>query len=389
MGLLHRAIFLDLVRVFLLALLAITGIFVLAGVVQEASRQGLAPEQIYLVVPLLLPGTLPFTVPATTLFAVSVVYGRLAGDNEITAIKAAGIPLRTIIWPALLLGLLLSGVILGLYLEFIPHTHHHLRGMVLNNFENLIYARLRQNLSFKEPKVPYSMHVHSVQGRLLVKPIFKVMDEEGKEKAIIWAEEAELHVNLEKGVIVLEMVNAQVNDPKGQNLFLPRETVEVPVPNVNDTRMVRARERSMTEILQRRREVLAELRAMEDFPPPAPRPPESAGGQQKRNQRNQLEILQRELGELDVEWAARPALALGCFFFALIGCPVAIWFQKRDYLSNFVTCFLPIVLVNYPLVMMAMQLGKADKLDPNLGMWIGNGVLGGVGVLLLRWVGRH
>ena len=45
------------------------------------------------VIPLLIPNTLPYTLPTTTLFATCVIYGRLAHDNEILAVKAAGIPL--------------------------------------------------------------------------------------------------------------------------------------------------------------------------------------------------------------------------------------------------------------------------------------------------------
>ena len=417
MGLLFRSIFFDLVRVFLLALLAITSIFVLGGLAQEASRQGVGPEHLALVIPLLLPGMLPFTVPATTLFAVSVVYGRMSGDNEITAVKAAGIPLRMIVWPALLLGLLLSGIIMSIYVEFIPHTHHRLRSLVLNNFESVIYTRLRQSLSFKEPKVPYCVFVKNVQGRVLVGPVFKALDDDGKEKAVIMADTAELHVDLDNNVIQLDMLDCKVTQANGQSFNSPREIVPWPLPNMNESRMVRARERSMSEILERRAAVVSEMaetgrkldalqqkldrkqrgvKEAEAAKPPVPPLPPGAEVKPPRNLEAdlkglqvQLETLKRELGELDVEWAMRPALALGCFFFALIGCPVAIWFQKRDYLSNFVTCFLPIVVVNYPLLMLAMQLGKSQKFDPTFGMWLGNGLLGLAGLVILRWVSKH
>ena len=82
---LQRMIFWELFRVFLFALCGISGLFMLGGVVQEASQRGLSPSQIGVVIPLLLPTTLPYTVPATLLFATCVVYGRLAQDNEINA----------------------------------------------------------------------------------------------------------------------------------------------------------------------------------------------------------------------------------------------------------------------------------------------------------------
>src|ERR671936_1293661 len=104
MSILHRMILWELVKVFALSLLGITGILLMAGIVAEASQQGLSPAQVLEIIPLLIPSTLPYTIPATTLFASCVVYGRLAADNEILAIKAAGINVATVVKPGLILG---------------------------------------------------------------------------------------------------------------------------------------------------------------------------------------------------------------------------------------------------------------------------------------------
>src|SRR5439155_13015884 len=103
-SILNRMIFGELLRVFLLALAGLTGLFLLGGLVAEATHRGLAPSQVLFVIPLLVPSTLPFTIPATTLFATCVVYGRLAADNEVTAVKAAGVHLGRIIAPSVVLG---------------------------------------------------------------------------------------------------------------------------------------------------------------------------------------------------------------------------------------------------------------------------------------------
>src|SRR3990172_6858897 len=108
MGILRRSILGELVRVFLLALVAFTAMFVVVGLVQEATQQGLNPLQVLCLVPFVVPASLPYTIPATLLLAVTVVYGRLAADNEIVAAKAAGINVMYLIMPALFLGLLLT-----------------------------------------------------------------------------------------------------------------------------------------------------------------------------------------------------------------------------------------------------------------------------------------
>src|SRR5580700_10603847 len=98
-----------------MSLVGITGMLMMAGIVAEASQRGLSPAQILAVIPLLVPNTLPYTIPATTLFATCVVYGRLAADNEILAIKAAGINILSIVSPALFLGVAMTCLTLFFY----------------------------------------------------------------------------------------------------------------------------------------------------------------------------------------------------------------------------------------------------------------------------------
>src|SRR5438874_7505998 len=144
-SLLHRMILWELVKVFVMSLIGITGILLMAGIIAEASQQGLGPAQILTAIPLLVPSTLPYTIPATTLFAACVVYGRLAADNEILAIKSAGINITKVVGPGLLLGLVMSGVTMGLYYHLIPYTHLLLRAMVFNDAEDFIYSMLRKH----------------------------------------------------------------------------------------------------------------------------------------------------------------------------------------------------------------------------------------------------
>src|SRR5881275_2862036 len=120
----------DLCKVFVMSLIGITGILLMAGIIAEASQQGLGPGQILAAIPLLVPSTLPYTIPATTLFAACVVYGRLAADNEILAIKSSGVNILHVVKPGLLLGLAMSATTMGLYYRIIPYTHHLLRTMV-------------------------------------------------------------------------------------------------------------------------------------------------------------------------------------------------------------------------------------------------------------------
>src|SRR5262245_23204427 len=148
----------------------------MAGIVAEASRHGLGPTQILAIIPLIIPSTLPYTIPATTLFATCVVYGRLAHDNEILAIRAAGANVLVVVWPAVLLGVLMTAVTVALYYEVIPTTHYMMRSMFLNDVEDFLYALLRQDGYIRHPKLNYEMYVKRVEGRKLLDTEFKRRD---------------------------------------------------------------------------------------------------------------------------------------------------------------------------------------------------------------------
>ena len=91
----------EVTRSFGLALLTMTAIFVLFMVAAQARDIGLSPNDIIHLVPYVIPSTLPYTIPVSLLFAATVVYGRLAGDNEIIAIKTAGLSVWTVLIPIL------------------------------------------------------------------------------------------------------------------------------------------------------------------------------------------------------------------------------------------------------------------------------------------------
>jgi len=330
---------------------------------------------------LLLPSTLPYTVPATMLFTVAVVYGRLAADNELTAIKASGIPIRVALWPAIILSLVVSASIFALHYEFIPHTHHRLRAMAFNESEDFLYAKLRRDLCFNEPGFNYSIYVREVHGKRLIGPIFKQKNEKGEFSVIASAEEAEIKVDQEKKLILVTLILVDFIR-EGNSGRADRQVIEIPFPKKAD-RIPRPRERSIPEILERQvvaeQEEARQRAALGKFP---------SGSNEDVVQRHRYYEIKREVGELRIEIAERPSLALGCFFFVLIGCPVAIWFQKSDFLSSFVTSFLPIVLVYYPINLLAKNLGK-EGINVYYAMWMGNAVLGVAGLFLLWRLGRR
>src|SRR6202011_3473330 len=94
------------------------------------------------------------------------------------------------------------------------------------------------------------------------------------------------------------------------------------------------------------------------------------------------EFKRQFINQLDVELLMRPALSAGCLFFILVGCPVGIWFSRSDYLSSFITCFMPIVFVYYPCMLCGTNMAKDGRLNPMLMVWSADILIGSVGLVL-------
>jgi lipopolysaccharide export system permease protein len=79
----------------------------------------------------LLPGVLIFSIPLATLAGIIVGFSRMGSDSEIVAMRAAGVGSWTMIWPALLIGLVFTGATAYLHLKEAPEAARDLERIAL------------------------------------------------------------------------------------------------------------------------------------------------------------------------------------------------------------------------------------------------------------------
>jgi len=105
---------------------------------QQASR--LAEVLVYTDLPVsvlggigaaLLPGVLVFSIPLATLAGIIIGFSRMGSDSEIVAMRAAGVGSWTMIWPALVVGLVFSGATVYLHLQEAPRAARDLERVAL------------------------------------------------------------------------------------------------------------------------------------------------------------------------------------------------------------------------------------------------------------------
>jgi lipopolysaccharide export system permease protein len=407
---LHRMIFWELLRVFALTLTGLTGLFLIGLVIQQASQMGLTLIQTLAALPLLVPYTLPYTIPATTLFASCVVYGRLSHDNEAVAMKAAGVNLFTVLRPALTLGLLASAATFGLAHSVIPRTQSSLQRQILKDPEELLYTARKRERVFRAPNFPYVIHVRDVQNRRLVDVVLKkkevVRDAAGKEthtqnyEFTLRAREARLRVVLpdgsnpdDKPMLFIDPDRWVGVDPSGARIEMDaNRPVGVPLPDVFSQKEIGERpmnldwpdlppkaEQFRAELKKAHEQIDYNRKMEQQTPDPAMK---KFFDQNASNLRYLTEHWERQIRNVENEYYMRPALSLGCLVFALIGCPVGMWANRADYLSSFVTCFLPTVFAYYPLLLAGSNMGRDGKVPLPIGVFFADAVTGLVAVFL-------
>ena len=416
-GILNRMIFWELVRVFLLALAALTGLFLIGGIIQQATQFGVSAPRLLRILPLLIPNILPYTIPATVLFATCVVYGRLSHDNEAVALKAAGVDLLTMLRPAFLLGVLAACGTAGLEYAVIPRTQRLLHDEAVRDPDEALYSLLKRERAFRGPNMPYVLYVRDVQDRRLVDVVVKrksikpISPTDDGIEFVARTREAVLVVDPVANTLKIDSKTSwTVKDPKSLVESQDNNPIEIALPDVR----LNLRDRSQTidwddlperiaffrgesEKAARTRQVMLETRPGETLtireqfqiaeaegmePSLLPLDAEERA-KQVGHFHEVSKFLMRTSRTMEWEYHSRPAFAVGCLFFALIGCPLGIWANRADYLSIFVIGFLPVILVYYPLVMAGGGLARDGKVPMVLGVWAADAVAAVAGIVLM------
>ena len=392
MRLLQRYILGELLRVFTFVVSILTVLLIFVGVFREISENGLGPLQALDILPYIIPSLLPFTIPATMLLSVCVVYGRMSGDQEITAAKAAGISVMSLLAPSFALGAVVSVCSLLLTDQVIPWAEANFLRVVTAAMEDILLDKLATEHQASVGQNTIS--VRGVRGKTLIWPTFRYVPSGSKQAVTARAQEAELlKFDFEKREVLLRFLRTQIDIP-GQGRQWAEEW-EQPFPLTMNHGPAKARHSNVRDIhrklitleaknaeIQQERAIAAALTlAIGDFA--------ELGGKRLRNYAVQLESNRTEFFRHHTELHSRFALACSCFFFVLVGSPFAVLQAKRQFLTNFFLCFVPILLLYYPIVLLAMNLSKNGTVDAAWSMWVGNIIIAAVGLFVLRRVTRY
>jgi lipopolysaccharide export system permease protein len=397
MHILTRYVLVELAKVFLTALTGLTLMMIVVGLVKEGSAQGLPPAQTLLLIPYVLPDELRFTLPVTMLLACTTVFARMAGANEVVAVKALGISPLVLLKPAFFLAFLLSIVCVWLNDTAQSWGRAGIENVVLNALESIIYNQLRAQHRYSAAN--FSINVKRVDGRSLLGVTVSMQERGDSPGVTIAAEEAELHLNRAEQKLTISFRNLSI-DMTGSKVNghaeLPEYVLPIPINEASRQRAA-ARLPSTLALWEIPKEIADQRAAIAHFEQDIAL---RAAYQMLTGDFEQLSHpfwgtyvdgradLNRRLCRLLTEPHRRWSAGFSCLCFVLVGAPMAIRMRNRDFLTSFFVCFLPILLVYYPLLMFGVA-GAKDGTVPAYSVWAGNALLLLWGLWLLQRVMRY
>ena len=377
-----------------MTLTAMTAIMIIVGVALEASQQGLGPVAILQLIPYVLPNALLFAIPGTILFTVCGVYGRISSANEVVAVKSLGISPAAVIAPAYVLAFILSVVTVWLNDVAVSWGRDGVHRVVIQSVEEITYGMLRTHKSYSTSR--FSITVKAVEGRMLVRPVLIVYGSAGEAPITITAQEAYLRSDLEKNMLTVLLHDGRMDFHGNATLDFDKIEHEIPLSDAAKKGQQHGKpsnyplRKISTEIVTQREKIdqLERTFAAEAAFQMVSGDLDELTSASWTGVENQLAMARERESRLKTEPYRRLANGFSCLCFVMVGAPLAVWRRYADVWTAFGLCFMPILIVYYPLLLVGVSRAKCGAWPP-YSVWLGNIILALAGLWLLRKVWRY
>jgi lipopolysaccharide export system permease protein len=323
----------------------------------------------------LIPFVWVFALPMGMLTATLLVFGRVSADQELTAARASGVSLISLVMPVLLLSLFCCTLSLWFNVELGPRCRVAYRGLFMEMQSALMNGELPEG-RFVRTFPGYIFFVEkNTGGKLKNLTVYRLQNETNVDLTII-AGSGQLNPDRAANQLALDMndVHTFAVSPEGKpmisswpaltvNFSMNSITNKAPPPRISEMTFIQLRE---------------QLRYLENLKMPATTNTPGVTPEQLK----MLWLQKRMIEPVRVEMNREIAFSFACFGFTLIGIPLGIRVHRRE--TNIgIAIALVLVVVYYAFIMLAQTLAARAELHPHLILWIPNLLFQGVGAVLL------
>ncbi len=377
------------------------------------------------------------SVPMSLLISTVMTYGRMSQDNEITALKAAGVSVSSIIKPAVFFGGFV-GLILCLFNNFVlPDMNYHARLLARDIYQKSPELTIEPGY-FINTIPQYSMIVRDMEGNNF-KDVKIFSKYSGTEQVTIYADKGKL--TSKDDIIILDLENGEIHeiDLEDYNHYrrIKFVTHQITIPiddlllNRNNESVRTDREMKVSEMIQKieknkeymvqvnnriktvldnngiawsedldletilssieilkedSKQITEEKTYRDDIPISEYEIKEKLRSfnnisRQLTNEFMLISNYQKTNNKYMVEIHKKFTLAFACLLFAMTGAPLGILVRKGG-ITIASALSIAFFLVYYIMLIWGEQLADRNLLDPTFGSWMPNIILFIVGLVL-------
>jgi lipopolysaccharide export system permease protein len=321
----------------------------------------------------------------------------MAADGEVATVKASGISPLKLLQPAIIFAALLSPAAVCVSDLAVSWGRPGVNRVVMMSIEDIAYRVLQADHTYTSEQ-GFSIHVREVSGRTLIRPTVTVHNKGANGPIKLSARQGQLSLDPETQTLLLKVVDSRIEGGHVFHTDFPGESeYRIPLskqmakkdPSTQSPSELPLRLISSERIRQdsRTHAAVGELAALTGFSILTSRCEEIAGNSGQVIE-GTLARSKRRLTRLQTEPWRRWAWGFSCFFFVFVGAPLAMIAKTSDYWTTFGLCFIPTLIVYYPLFIFGLEQAKDGNIPP-YGVWLGNGILAMIGMMLIARVRRY
>lgn len=230
---LHWYLMRQIIATLLATVVVFAGILLLGSVIKEVLgvllSQRVALWDIARAIGILIPYILVFALPVGMLTAALLVFGRLSADQELTAMRASGVSLVSLVSPVLLFSGLMCVVCAMVNLDFAPRARQTFKEMLFDFADKNFGVILQAGVFHDFTKAGLTVYVGSVEGtRLTDVSIYEL--ENGRATRVFRAARAELKLDREEQTLGVTLFDGHFMDFNHELPSYFDETTLPPLP---------------------------------------------------------------------------------------------------------------------------------------------------------------
>jgi lipopolysaccharide export system permease protein len=371
---LHKYLTLQVLVSLLLTVAVFTFVLLLGTVLKEIlvllvngqARISTALEAIGLLIPFVCVYALPMGLLTATL----LVFGRFSADQELTAARASGISLLSLVTPVLLLSLLCCGVSAWFNMDLGPRSRVAYLKLIASARAGLMQSQLPAG----QPIYDFPGYIFLV-GENHGGDLKDVTIEWLKYNTTIYAPQGQYAVDATNKVLTLTLFNAVSSTvtSNGTTVLSSFPIWQLPPIDLNTSTNRNSKPNISDMTFWQLQDTARDLERF-DLPAKA-----GASSQEMSAQFHEVEKL---IGQTRAEMHRQIAFSFACFGFALVGIPLGIRMHRRETNVG-IAIALGLVLVYYSFIILGKSLAARPELAPHLIFWLPNFIFQAVGAVLL------